>query len=49
MGQRLASLSLRNSTLHLSEKVETLDGVRDGGVGRQLLNCLENLLLDADG
>src|SRR6185295_2774552 len=49
MRQRLASVSLRNSALHLRQEVETLDGVLDGGVWRQLLNGLENFLLDADG
>ena len=49
MRQRLASVSLRNSALHLRQEVETLDGVLDGGVWRQLLNGLENFLLDTYG
>src|SRR5207245_547726 len=49
MRQRFGSVSLRDSTLHLRQEVETLDGVLDGGVGWQLLKCFENLLLDADG
>lgn len=48
MRQRLASVSLRNPALHLCQEVEALDGVLDCGVGWKLLNCLENLLLDAD-
>ena len=48
MRQRLASVSLRNSALHICQEEETLDGVLDGSVWRQLLNGFENFLLDAD-
>jgi len=49
MRQRLASVSLSYSTLHLSQEVEALNRVLDGGIGWQLLNRIENFRLGADG